>query len=126
MAVLTASRQDYLEALLELSQQTGEIRSVDVATKLNVSRASVNKAMNLLKGEGFILQEKYGTVVLTQKGVEAAAIVRNRHNLLKRFLMETLGVSEKIAEEDACRIEHDISTETLQKLRAFLDAGEAR
>jgi DtxR family Mn-dependent transcriptional regulator len=126
MAALTESQQDYLETLLELSQQSQEIRSVDVATKLNVSRASVNKAMNLLKGEGLILQEKYGTVVLTEKGVAAAAIVRRRHDLLKRFLMETLGVSENVAEEDACRIEHDISTETLQKLQAFLDGKNTR
>ncbi|WP_040198135.1 metal-dependent transcriptional regulator [Candidatus Soleaferrea massiliensis] len=117
---ITASSQDYLEAILALSADGGPIRSVDIAKMMGVSRASVNKAMGVLKEAGLIVKEKYAAVMLTQRGEEAARSVQRRHTVLKRFLHEVLGVAESVASRDACRMEHVISAETLEKLDAFL------
>lgn len=117
---LSASSQDYLEALLVLSQGKDSVRSVDVANRLGVSRASVNKAIGVLKELGFVTQERYGEVELTEEGRKAAVAVQKRHSTLKFFLKEVLGVGEENAENDACRMEHVISIETLEKLQIFL------
>ena len=120
MNTVTSSSQDYLEALLMLSEKEPSVRSVDVANVLKVSRASVNKAMGILKDMGLILQEKYGTVSLTPEGIKVANSVKKRHLTLKSFLSDTLGVGEEAAEQDACRMEHVISLETLEKLEQFM------
>ena len=124
MAKIGASGQDYLEAILELSDQSGDVRSVDVAKTLKVSRASVNKAMGVLKSEDFIEHEKYSSIKLTPKGVSAAIAVKKRHNLLWDFLNNVLQVSPETAEEDACKMEHVISLETLEKLEGFLEKNK--
>jgi DtxR family Mn-dependent transcriptional regulator len=118
---ITSSSQDYLEAILMLSEKEGRVRSVDVANLEQVSRASVNKALGVLKERGLIRQEKYGTVYLTDEGVRVANSVKQRHNTLKGFLMDVLGVNPETAEEDACKMEHAISLETLNKLEVFLN-----
>jgi Mn-dependent DtxR family transcriptional regulator len=118
--VITSSSQDYLETLLKLSESDARVRSVDVANALQVSRASVSKAMGILKEMGLILQEKYGTVTLTEEGKKAAKAVKKRHNTLKGFLLDILEVGEEAAEQDACRMEHVISLETLEKLEQFI------
>jgi Mn-dependent DtxR family transcriptional regulator len=120
MKKITQSNQDYLEALLNLSNQGTSIRSVDIAATLGFSRASVNRAMNVLKEAGYIVQQKYGTITLTPLGIEAALQVKKRHNLLKMFLIDVLKVTPKVAEEDACRMEHAISVETSDKLECYL------
>ena len=117
---VTSSSQDYLEAILLLSEKDGSVHCVDVANAEQVSRASVNKAMGILKEKGFIRQEKYGTVSLTPEGIKVANSVKQRHTTLKGFLIDVLGVQSDIAEEDACRMEHVISLETLEKLEDFL------
>lgn len=117
---ISASSQDYLEALLELSEEEHSVRSIDVANRIGVSRASVNKAIGVLKENGFVEQEKYSEVTLTDEGIRAARAVLKRHATLKQFLTNVLGVSEDIAESDACRMEHVISIETLEKLQTFL------
>lgn len=117
---VTPSSQDYLEAILFLSENGGAVRSIDVAKSQNVSRASVNKALGVLKEKGLISQQKYGTVSLTQKGVEVANSVMQRHIALKGFLTGVLGVGEETAEQDACRMEHAISRETLDRLEEFM------
>lgn len=119
-SIITSSSQDYLETLLQLSQNDASVRSVDVANALQVSRASVNKAMGVLKERGLIMQEKYGTVSLTEEGKKAANAVTKRHNTLKGFLLDVLEVSPEAAEQDACRMEHVISLETLKKLEQFM------
>ena len=117
MGKLTASKQDYLEAILSLSQGgDGGVRSVDVAAMLGFSRASVSRAISLLKADGFLLQEPYGTITLTEKGLRPALTVRNRHNLLKYYLIHLVEVDEETAEQDACKMEHIVSEETLNRI----------
>lgn len=115
MSEITSSREDYLETILDL-EQDGSARSVDVAATLGVSRASVSRAISVLKREGFIDQEPYGLIRLTEAGREKAAAVRRRHNLLKYFLIHIIEVDEQTAEEDACRMEHVVSDATLRKI----------
>ncbi len=117
---LTPSKEDYLKAMLELSGK-GDIRSIDIADALGVTKASVSCMMNRLKDEGYITKEKYGTVALTDKGFEVAANVRRRYGLLKTFLMTVLGVDATTASDDACRIEHVISSESLARMDEHLN-----
>lgn len=112
---LTMSNEDYLEAILQLSAHSPQVRSVDVAEHLQVSKASVSKAMGILRNSGMIEQEHYGLITLTPAGKAAATEVLRRHKMLKYFLTHILGVSEEIAETDACQMEHAISMETRDK-----------
>lgn len=117
---VTSSSEDYLEAILLLSENGGAVRSIDIARSQDVSRASVNKALGVLKEKGFILQQRYGTVSLTEEGIKVANSVMQRHITLKNFLITVLGVSGETAEQDACRMEHAISRETLGRFEEFL------
>jgi Mn-dependent DtxR family transcriptional regulator len=117
---VSASKQDYLETILDFSLETGEARSIDIARHLSVSRASVNKSLGVLKENGLIEHEFYGNVKLTEKGLKVAKQVRARHDTLKTFLIEVLGVNAETAETDACRMEHAISRETAAKLEEYV------
>ncbi|HNY18346.1 MAG TPA: metal-dependent transcriptional regulator [Treponemataceae bacterium] len=117
---LSASKQDYLETILDFTAESGQVRSIDIARTLGVSRASVNKSLGVLKESGLIEHEHYGDVKLTEKGLKAARQVRSRHNNLKIFLADVLGVSPETAEQDACRMEHAICRETATKLEEYL------
>ena len=118
---MTSSLEDYLEAILMLSQKSKSVRLTDVAEQLNVSKPSVNRAVNTLTENGFLEHITYGDIMLTPEGESYAADVLRRHKLLKRFLMKTLGVPEDIAEIDACRMEHDMSPITIDKLYEYLE-----
>ncbi|MGI6467095.1 MAG: metal-dependent transcriptional regulator [Sphaerochaetaceae bacterium] len=115
------SGEDYLEAVLELEQELKEVRITDVANKLKVTKPSVSRAMKNLQADGYIEQESYGTIELTEKGRVKAAQVYKRHKTLTHFLANVLGVSFETAESDACRMEHILSNETMEKLSAFVD-----
>lgn len=117
---LTPSSEDYLETILELSDHGEAVRSVDIAGHLGVSKASVNKAMGILRDLGLIDQAHYGLIHLTDSGRLQAGDILQRHAMLKRFLIEILHISESIAEKDACRMEHVISSETRSKWLAYL------
>jgi Mn-dependent transcriptional regulator len=117
---VSASKQDYLETILDFSATDGQVRSIDIARTLGVSRASVNKSLGVLKESGLVEHEHYGDVKLTEKGLKVARQVRARHNTLKCFLTEVLGVEPETAEIDACRMEHAISRETATKLEEFM------
>lgn len=117
---ISASKQDYLETILDFSANSGQVRSIDIARSLNVSRASVNKSLGVLKESGLIEHEHYGDVRLTEKGLKVARQVRARHNTLKSFLADVLGVNPETADADACRMEHAISRETALKLEEYL------
>jgi Mn-dependent DtxR family transcriptional regulator len=117
---ISASKQDYLETILDFSAETGQARSIDIAHALDVSRASVNKSLTALKDSGLVEHEHYGDVKLTEKGLRMAKAVRARHNSLKLFLIDVLGVDAETAEQDACRMEHAISCETAAKLEEYL------
>jgi DtxR family Mn-dependent transcriptional regulator len=112
---MTPSKENYLKVLLELSDGE-EVRSSDVAEALGITKASVSCMMKRLRDEGYITKEKYGAVTLTEKGLNEAANVKKRYNLLKSFLVRILGVDTATAAEDACRIEHIISPESLDKI----------
>ncbi|MBN1616009.1 MAG: metal-dependent transcriptional regulator [Spirochaetales bacterium] len=117
---ISASKQDYLETILSFASETGQARSVDIARTLGVSRASVNKSLGALKESGLVEHEHYGDIKLTEKGLQLAKAVRARHDALKTFLSQILGVSADVAEQDACRMEHAISKETALKLEEYL------
>lgn len=122
---ISASSQDYLEIIYTLYKSGIEVRSVDIATAMGVSRASISKAMGVLKNAGMVMQEKYGRIMLTTEGMAAAKKVIRTHETLKSFLVDVLGVSEKIAQQDACKMEHSISPETLKKLISYLHKDKA-
>ena len=113
---ISTSSENYLEAIFHLSQGGNPVRSVDVAERIGVSKASVNKAISVLRQAGMVEQELYGTIILTPLGSSRAKEVVRRHMLLKRFLTEVLGVCAEVADEDACRMEHVISEETISRL----------
>ncbi len=112
---ITPSKENYLKVLLELSGSE-EVRSSEVAEALGITKASVSCMMKRLRDEGYITKEKYGTVTLTEKGLKEAVNVKRRYNLLKSFFVRILGVDTATAAEDACRIEHIISPESLDKI----------
>ena len=116
----TMSQEDYLETIYDLSQTNGEVKSVDVARIRKVSRASINKAMMGLVEKGYITHEPYGKLVLTQKGRALAKDIRKRHDILKSFLEHVIKVEPDVAEEEACKIEHIVSKDTIQKICQYV------
>ena len=122
MKKVSTSREDYLEAILMLGGTTEKsVRSVDVAKQLGVSRASVNKAIGLLKEGGYLLQPFYGDITLTQQGYDYAKSVYERHEYLTKFLTYELGIDPETAEEEACLMEHAISDDSFKKWVAYID-----
>ncbi len=120
VGTITSSKEDYLECIFDLSKENEKVRSIDVAKNLNVSRASVNKSLVGLKEDGYIEQEPYGPITLTEKGRNIAKDVRTRHNALRAFLINVLNVDFETADVDACEMEHAISETTAKKLYAYL------
>lgn len=121
MKKLSASLQDYLETILQLSTANGNgARITDIANSLNIAKPSVNQAITHLKSIGLAEQDLYGPVRLTEAGRSEAEMVIARHFAIKTFLTKKLGVCPEIAETDACAIEHVISQETLEKLMEFI------
>lgn len=117
------SGENYLETILNLEQKNGIVRSIDIANTLGYSKPSVSRAMNVLKKAGYIEQEAYGNIQLTDAGRQRASEVYDRHLLITQFLIKILDLNPEIAEQDACRIEHVISQETVIRMRAVLDAS---
>lgn len=118
---LTSSSEDYLEAIYELSALSGgAVRSVDLAAKLGVSKASVNKAVSNLKQAGLAEQPYYGDITLTSEGVAYGESVLERHQVIYKFLVDVLGVKPQVAAEEACLMEHAISDDTLRRWTTHL------
>ncbi len=109
------SAEDYLEMILMLREKKGYARSIDIAAALGVTKPSVSVAMKKLRENGYILMDEDNYITLTDRGLQIAERIYTRHKTLTRFLIQ-LGVDEKTAREDACKIEHDISDETFQAL----------
>jgi DtxR family Mn-dependent transcriptional regulator len=118
--MLSSSAEDYIETIFLLDREEKVVRVKDIAEKLGVSLPSVNQALSVLKKAKLIEQEKYGHVELTGRGREIGEKIYRRHMILLRFLTGILEVPEEIAEEEACRIEHYISNQTLGKLEDFI------
>jgi len=114
MKILKAS-EDYLEAMLMMKEKHGFIRSIDIADKLGVTKPSVTYTTKRLRENGYITMDKDGLITLTDSGMEIAARIYERHKLLTEFLVR-LGVDEKTACEDACKIEHDVSEKTFDAI----------
>lgn len=122
MEKISTSLEDYLEAILMLGGSTTDpVRSVDVANELKVSKASVNKAIGLLKEKGFVIQPFYGDISLTSAGQKYAEAVYERHRYLTAFLHKGLGIPEERAEEEACLMEHAISDASFENWVAYID-----
>lgn len=111
------SGEDYLEMILMLQEQKGVVRSVDIASALGYSKPSVSVAMKHLRENGYVAVDGNGHITLLEPGLAIARRIYDRHRKLTDFLM-ALGVSEETAQRDACKIEHDLSDETYEKLVA--------
>ncbi len=111
------SAEDYLEAILILRERQGTVRSIDVVHQLALTKPSVSVAMKRFRENGYIQMDADGSITLLPPGEEIAQRIYDRHKLLTRLLMG-LGVSEDTAAADACKIEHDLSDETFEKLKA--------
>ena len=115
----TRNMEDYLEAILDLQNNKGYIKAKDIADKLEVKRPSVSEMTKKLKENNFISYERYGGITFTEKGRKLAREIRKRHDLFVDFL-RIIGVSEKNSQRDACKIEHDVSPETVECLINFI------
>ena len=121
---LTMANEDYLECLVRIEQEEGAedgVRSVDVAKRLNVSKASVNKAVAALQAQGLVDQSHYGKVILTDQGREVGTAVWYRHRLIRTFLVRELGVEFERADSEACMMEHALSEDTMSRWLAYLE-----
>lgn len=112
------SGEMYLEAILVLAKKSGYVRSIDVSEYLGYSKPSVSRAMGVLREGGYILMEKDGAITLTDSGKKLAETIYERHTVLSELLIR-LGVDEKTATDDACRIEHVISDESFQAIKQY-------
>ena len=109
------SAEDYLEMILMLQERKGYARSIDIAAGLSVSKPSVSFAMKQLRENGYITMDEGNVIRLTEQGQEIASRVYRRHKTLTKFLVQ-IGVEESQAREDACKIEHDISSATFEAI----------
>lgn len=119
------SAEDYLETILVLKERQGTVRSIDVVREMNVTKPSVSVAMKRLRENGYIDMGKAGAIELLPSGLDIAQKIYARHQLLTDFL-KCLGVSEDTAAADACKIEHDISDESFEKIVGFLGSSDHR
>ena len=113
------SGEMYLETIYVLSQQSSAVRSIDVAERMSFSKPSVSRAVGLLKKDGLLLMDEMGYLKLTEEGEEKAKRIYERHTVLSRLLMN-LGVDDETATEDACRIEHYISDQSFDAIKAHM------
>jgi DtxR family Mn-dependent transcriptional regulator len=118
---MTESQEDYLKMISFLSN-AGEVRVTDIAKRLGVSKPSVLAALKSLEEKALINHQRYGGVLLTEKGKSVAAEIRKKHELFKKFLRFKLNVSEANAEKDACRMEHILSEETFEFIAKFVES----
>jgi len=116
---MTQSLEDYLEMVSFLDDE-GPVRVTDLASRLGVSKPSAHAALRALEGQGLLRQERYRSVILTGEGRRRAEMIRERHSMLASFLRDVIGVSPETADLDACKMEHHLSAETLEKMRAMV------
>jgi len=116
----TRNMEDYLEAIWNLQDKKGYVKAKDIADKLKVTRPSVSGMIKKLSENSYILYEKYGGIVFSAKGKKLAQEIKRRHTLLVEFL-KIIGVDEQNAQHDACKLEHDVSPETITCLLEFVE-----
>ena len=110
------SAEDYLETILKLQMQNGQVRSIDIVAEMHFSKPSVSVAMKKLRESGHVLMDENGLLTLTEEGHAIAQRIYERHQILTR-LLTALGVDEETAAEEACKIEHDLSDSTFEKIK---------
>ncbi|MBQ8638587.1 MAG: metal-dependent transcriptional regulator [Lachnospiraceae bacterium] len=113
------SVEDYLETILVLGKEMPEVRSIDIANEMHFSKPSVSVAMKNLKGRGYITVSDDGFIHLTSEGKQLAEAVYERHSLITKWLIK-LGVDPEIAAADACKMEHDISPESFEAIKKYI------
>ncbi len=113
------SAENYLETILVLQRKKGNVRSIDIANELSFTKPSVSVAMKGFREEGYITVDDNGFISLTEKGLKIAEGIYERHQIIAKALM-ALGVDEETALEDSCKVEHDISSQTFEKLKDYL------
>ncbi len=121
---LTASQEDYLEAIYEISQEKMAARAKDISTHLNVRASSVTGALRTLGSMGLINYAPYDLITLTDEGRVVAEDIVHRHNALKNFLIDILGVEEKEADETACKMEHSVPKAIVERLIKYVEYVE--
>ena len=121
---LQESGENYLETILMIQQEKGTVRSIDVARQMEFSKPSISRAMSVLRENGYILMDKSGLITLTESGYAVASRIYERHRLLTQWLV-ALGVTPEVAAADACRLEHDVSEETFERLKEHI-SGQSR
>lgn len=119
---LYESGEDYLETILRLQKRQGQVRSIDIANELDYSKPSISRAMKVLQEKGLVYMDEKKFIHLTDEGHEIAVKVYRRHLLIKEALETFLGLDAQLAERDACRIEHIISEEAVERIRELLEA----
>ena len=117
------SGQMYLETIYVLSQKKPYVRSIDVAEHLGYSKPSISRAMSILKKDGYVALDAHGFLTLTDSGLTIARTMYTRHTVLTELLMK-MGVDEKTAAEDACRIEHVISETSFDAVQRYLHSAQ--
>lgn len=118
--VIHKSAEDYLESILILQEHYGQVRSIDIVNQLGFSKPSVSIAMKKLRESGYISMAGDGTITLNESGLEIATRIYGRHKTITQ-LFELLGVNPAQAAEDACKVEHDLSDETFNRICAFIN-----
>lgn len=121
--VIHESAEDYLETILILQEQYGQVRSIDIVNHMGFSKPSVSIAMKKLRESGYISMAPDGMITLNDSGLEIARQVYGRHKVITR-LFTLLGVSGEQAAEDACKVEHDLSAETFARICDFVREQE--
>ena len=116
------SAENYLEAILRLREANGMVRSIDIANHLHFSKPSVSVAMKKLRESGYIEMDREGFITLCPAGEEIARRIYERHKLLTAFFIR-LGVDPEVAAADACKVEHDLSEETFQRIKEHAKTG---
>lgn len=115
------SIEDYLETILSLHKKNGKVRSIDIANEMNFSKPSVSVAMKNLRTKEYIIVDDNGYITLTDSGKSRAESTLERHTLLSNWLI-SIGVDKNIALEDACKIEHDLSDESFEAIKQFINS----
>ena len=117
---LSASLEDYLEAIFNLAGEAEAARSKEIAKVLGVSKASVTGALRVLKRKGLANYKPYDTVTLTEKGKATAAEIARKHEILKSFFINVLGVKAEVGQKAACKAEHTLGPEISSRLLSFI------
>lgn len=121
--VIHESAEDYLESILVLQERRGYVRSIDIVNELGYSKPSVSIAMKKLRENGYITMDADGRITLNESGMEIARRVYGRHKTISKLFV-LLGVSQEAASVDACKVEHDLSEETFQRIKDFVEQAE--